>query len=63
MIPNFNQNIKTMKSKIIIAAVMIAILGSFAFISIEKGNQTANNKELTEAESSLNGIVQEDSNF
>ncbi len=50
-----------MKSKILIAAVAVAILGSFAFITIEKNvdNKIATN----EKHQPMQGITMDDSNF
>lgn len=51
-----------MKSKILIAAVAVAILGSFAFITIDKNS---NDKTVTtEAQQQpMQGITMEDTNF
>lgn len=51
-----------MKSKILIAAVAVAILGSFAFITIDKNS---NNKIATTEtqQQPMQGITMEDSNF
>ncbi|MEQ9165077.1 MAG: hypothetical protein RLO12_02375 [Fulvivirga sp.] len=52
-----------MKSKILIAAVAVAILGSFAFITIDKNS---NNKVVTtetQQQQPMQGITMEDTNF
>lgn len=52
-----------MKSKIIITAVVLAILGSFAFITIDKTNYN-NSKKVTETKNQpLQGFTKEDSGF
>ncbi len=52
-----------MKSKIIITAVVLAILGSFAFITIDK-TKIEKSEEIKEAKvQPLQGIVKEDSSF
>ena len=51
-----------MKSKILIAAVAVAILGSFAFITIEKNvdNKTATTEKQLQP---MQGITMDDNNF
>lgn len=51
-----------MKSKLLIAAVAVAILGSFAFITIDKNS---NNKivKTENQQQPMQGITMEDSNF
>ncbi|WP_185153373.1 hypothetical protein [Fulvivirga lutimaris] len=51
-----------MKSKILIAAVAVAILGSFAFITIDKNSDNKIVASETQQQP-MQGITMEDSNF
>ncbi|QSE96969.1 hypothetical protein [Fulvivirga lutea] len=52
-----------MKSKILITAVIVAILGSFAFITIEKTQFEKKEQSVQSTNEPLSGIVKEDASF
>ncbi len=51
-----------MKSKIIIAAIALAIVGSFAFITSEK-KEVKEQQVAVEQSENLKGFTKEDTNF